>query len=244
MLAALSLSAAPPDAPICTVTRTDAMQWFRCADDSVWIIEPTRPLRVFFTANDVPTLRGWSAQHPDIALWINGSYHNGDYARPEMVGTLAIDGTTLSAFRPDDPQLSRIIAINDQGRIASVDPARTTLDPSAPHHRTLLQTGPAILIEGELPTAEIAASLNGSDRYKRTAIGRTDMGEAVIVIAKTPRSLTDLGTIVRQVNRYRERRLSLINLDGGPSTAIHAPAQPGLSYGADKVTPIVIGVMQ
>ena len=104
------------------------------------------------------------------------------------------------------------------------------------------QSGPAILVGGTTARAEIAASVNGSDRYKRTAIGRTASGESVIVIARTPRTLVDLGEAVRNINGYRERGLTLVNLDGGPSTAIHAPDADGPSYGADKLTPIVIAV--
>ncbi|MBC7596353.1 MAG: phosphodiester glycosidase family protein [Kineosporiaceae bacterium] len=179
---------------------------------------------------------------PSALLLINGTYHDGDYEQPTMVGLLEIEDHLLSPVKTHDLQLSRILTVDPDGRIASIRALTDEMKQDPRPAAARFQSGPAIVENGRLTTGEIAASANGNDAYKRTAIGRTEKGETVIVISKTPRTLVDLGAQVLRVSDYRRRKLTLMNLDGGPSTAIHSAAIPSMSYGADKVTPIVIGV--
>ena len=117
---------------------------------------------------------------PNAILLINGSYHDGDYDQPTMVGLLELESLILSPLKPKDRQLSRVLAIDPIGRIASI----RALSDEVGQNRTLtsarLQSGPAIIVDGRLTGNEIASSLNGNDAYKRTAIGRTDNGQTVI----------------------------------------------------------------
>lgn len=224
----------------CVSTVSAAVQWTRCSNDTLWIIETSRPITVAFSPKAAPTLRKRFHATPNALLLINGSYHDGAYDQPTMVGLLELGNRILSPFKPKDLQLSRVLAIDPAGRIASIRALSDEVGPNRTPTSARLQSGPAILVDGRLVGDEIAASLNGNDAYKRTAIGRTDNGETVIVISKTPRKLLELGALVLRMNDYRKRKLTLINLDGGPSTAIYSEAIRGMSYGADKVTPIVI----
>jgi exopolysaccharide biosynthesis protein len=222
----------------CMFLKTPSYVVYRCDNDQLWIIETTRPLVAHFATSPVPTLREKAKISPEFSLLFNGGYHDGNYANAKLEGLFVLDGKPLNALKPDDGQLSHVLAIDRDGRIASIRVASNELVSSAQTEPTHIQTGPLITEDGRIAEAFIAASLNGKDAYKRTAIGRTRAGETVIVIAKTPRTLKRLGTYVLQVNQYAKRCLTLLNLDGGPSTAIHSNITSDLSYGADKVTPV------
>lgn len=222
----------------CTRTEKDGIVWRDCAGGSVWIIETRRPLALFHATRGVPTLREHVAESPEAIVAVNGSYHDGNYARPVFEGLLEADGVTLGTLRADDRQLTHVMSIDPEGRITTIlsSSEAPAARPVASRYR--VQSGPLILNDGALSAATIAGSVNGVDAYKRTAIGRTRAGETVIVVAKTPRTLADLGRLVLRIEGFADRGLTLLNLDGGPSTAIHSLALPGVSYGADKVTPV------
>jgi exopolysaccharide biosynthesis protein len=204
----------------------------------LWIIETRRELRAFHSSRDVPTLRKRLASAPGAVLLVNGGYHDGDYARPRVEGLLRIGNRTFGALKPADLQLTHVLSIDSNGSIAEIEPASTTSLAARAADQDQIQSGPLILDAGSVAINAITRSVNGADPYKRTAIGRTRAGDTIIVVARTPHALTELARIVAGTNRYAERGLTLVNLDGGPSTGIHSETVPQLSYGADKVTPV------
>ncbi len=238
LLGALLLISARPGPTSCTEAKTRSFEYSICELGSVWIIETSQPLRPFFSKNRVPTLRVRAGKSHEFAALLNGAYHDGNYAKPTMEGLLFIEGEQISPAKIGDLQLTHFLVLDDGGKIAGIQHASMLPAnyPLSGHSYT--QSGPLITDRG-VPTPDyIERSLNGSDAYKRTAIGMTAAGDTVIVIAKTPRTLSELGEIVLNTRNYRRRGLTLLNFDGGPSTAFHASGATELSYGADKVTPV------
>ena len=237
----------------CRQTMTTALIWRDCAERGVWIVETRRSLTAFFAPAPVPTLRARMAVSPGPAtqarqpaampaLLVNAGYHDGNYADARPEGLLVIDGTVIAALKPGDRQLTHVLSIDVAGTITAIRPAIAGAVQAPGAGMTQVQSGPLITEDGQPTLRWIAGSLNGTDAYKRTAIGRTRDGATVIVIARMPCSLPALARIVLAAGRYRARGLTLLNLDGGPSTAIHADIPSGLSYGADKVTPVGFAV--
>jgi uncharacterized protein YigE (DUF2233 family) len=242
-------TAANASDPACIELRSASFVAHRCDEDRLWVVETTRPIVARYYSSKSPTLRQLSTREPSIALWVNASYHDGDYASARLEGLFVVHGKQIAPLKPGDAQLSHIVNISSQGRIIAVEEAPNanssiTSPPSSKRGDTRIQTGPLILDRGEIASQFIAASLNGADAYKRTAIGVTAGGATVFVVARTPRSLDQLARAVLDVSNYRERKLSLVNLDGGPSTALHSTEQRGLSYQADKLTPVMFGVQR
>jgi Phosphodiester glycosidase len=229
-------------APRCKHTRIDALTWSRCAGDTVWIIETTRPLASWVIEGAVPTLRQHASASAEYSLMFNAGYHDGNYANAKLEGLHRFNGIVANAIKRDDPQLTHVLTINRAGRIASIRAAKAerALDDSL--NATAIQSGPLILDQGRIARNFIRKSLNGSDAYKRTALGVTRRGETVIVIATAPYTLFELANIVLRINGYARRGLTLLNFDGGPSTAIHSVEIHELTYGADKVTPVAFGL--
>jgi uncharacterized protein YigE (DUF2233 family) len=245
-LAALACSsvstAAFAENAACWRTNAAAFTWSQCAGGTVWIVETVRPLVPFHIEGTVPSLRQKAASSTEFSLVFNGAYHDGNYAKATLEGLFFVDGKTKSDLKPNDRQLTHVFSLDRNGRLAAVREASEALNEKLDATGAHIQSGPLMLDDGKLATRFIEGSLNGSDAYKRTALGRTRAGETVIVIAKTPRTLPELAKIVLSANDYASRGLTLINLDGGPSTAIHTNAVRGLSYGADKITPVGFGL--
>jgi hypothetical protein len=222
----------------CTHSVLPSFRWSECLGGALWVIETRGPIEPFFSATDVPTLRARAQRSPRSSLLVNGGYHDGHYAEPRLEGLLSIRGKIVGALKAGDVQLTHVMSIDSAGRIASFRAADPGIAGRLEANHSHVQSGPLILDGGKIAVAAIEQSLNGNDPYKRTAIGRTATGETIIVVAKTPQTLANLARLVLRINDYGARRLTLLNLDGGPSTAIHSNQSPRLSYGADKITPV------
>jgi uncharacterized protein YigE (DUF2233 family) len=234
---------APRATKACVASKSPSFALFRCEENSVWIVETRRAIVPFYYAVNPMTLRQLGIARTDMAMLMNGSYHDGDYANARLEGLFAANGKQYAALKPLDNQLSHVISITESGAVSAIQRADEAFATNARIDTgTHIQTGPLLTQNGLLTKEFIDAAINGKDRYKRTAVGVTADGTIVFVIAKTPRSLLDLANVVLDKNDYRVRKLTLVNLDGGPSTAIYSTEQPSLSYQPDKVTPIVLGI--
>jgi uncharacterized protein YigE (DUF2233 family) len=227
----------------CVVKRSASFESHRCLADRLWVIETRRALRPIYHPVNALTLRQLATADPNLALLVNGSYHDGDYGNAKLEGLFVVDGKSYAPLKSLDAQLSHVISFSDAGRISTISLA----DQNAPDAvrwtvGTHIQSGPLIIDSGRIATAFIDASINGHDRYKRTALGVTSDGATVIVIAKTPMSLREFASSVLTINRLLERRLTLLNFDGGPSSTLHSNEQRALSYQADKMTPIAFAI--
>jgi Phosphodiester glycosidase len=227
----------------CVIKRSASFESTRCDQDRLWVIETRRPMVPIYHAVGPLTLRQLADADKQFALLVNGSYHDGDYTNARLEGLFVVNGKTYAPLKSLDKQLSHVVSFSSSGMITSVSLAVETAHVASQWKAgTHIQTGPLITEAGSVTPGFIDAAINGKDRYKRTAIGATADGATVIVIAKTPYSLHELARAVLAINRYRERKLTLVNFDGGPSTALHSNEQSGLSYQADKLTPILFGL--
>jgi uncharacterized protein YigE (DUF2233 family) len=226
----------------CRHTRSATLVWSRCAGDTIWIIETTRPLASWAIEGAVPTLRQQAQASNEYSLVFNAGYHDGNYADAKLEGLHVFNGVVANPIKANDVQLTHVLAINTAGHIASIRSANAANPYDENTISIAIQSGPLILDNGRIAHDFIGKSLNGNDAYKRTALGVTRAGDAVIVIATAPYALVELAQKVLKTSRYARRGLTLLNFDGGPSTAIHSVEIRALSYGADKVTPVAFGV--
>jgi Phosphodiester glycosidase len=226
--------------PGCVEERADRIVVVHCVDRGLTVVETQRSLELIYHAVAPPTPRQLAAA--GWAVVVNGSYHDGDYANAMLEGQFTVRGKHWGVARPDDRQLSHVVAFDTQGRIESIAPADAAALARATAAAASVQTGPLITENGRWVEAYARQSLNGVDAYKRSAVGRTGEGASVIVIARQPRTLEALARDVLALRRYAQRGLTLVNLDGGPSTALALARWPQWHYQPDKLTPVAIGV--
>lgn len=201
-----------PDAPL--VWRPDASSF------EAWLIEvPVADNRDFFLL-DAPARAGsprigtffLPAQHQ---FMINGGYFGADYSPS---GYCRIDGKVIKAAV--NRKLSGFIALNRQGSLS----LHTRL-PDAKTFPSVLQSGPHVIDPG----GKIGIRRANGRRAARTLIGRKHNGDIFVLVAG-PIELYDLAHLVKKHMPDVER---LLNLDGGPSTALRCG-----DVAIDNLTPV------
>jgi len=135
-------------------------------------------------------------------LMINGGYFSADF---QPVGLCRIDGKAIGRTKPN--RLSGFVAVDKAGSIHLF----TLKDDLAPYP-SVLQSGPYVIDPG----GRIGIRSRSGRAAARTLIGRTDDGTLLIIVTK-PIPLYDLSVAIKKKIPRIER---LLNLDGGPSTAL------------------------
>ena len=149
-------------------------------------------------------LNYWDRTHQ--LMMINGGYFEADFS---PTGYYKLQGRLSSKKRPAN--LSGFVAFDDAGKILLLT-AKDSLD----KYPTVLQSGPYVIDPG----GAIGIKSRSGKKAKRTLIGLTEDHSLVIVVSK-PILLYDLARAIKKKMPSIER---LLNLDGGPSTALKTAA--------------------
>jgi hypothetical protein len=137
-----------------------------------------------------------------IQFMINGGYFNPDFS---PTGYCKINGRTITAAK--SPSLSGFIAIDEKGALSILTSAENPM-----RFDTVLQNGPFVIDPG----GRMGIRSRTGKTARRTLVGQTYDNE-IIILVTFPFDLYDLA---RAVKRHLPETERLLNLDGGPSTAI------------------------
>ncbi len=146
---------------------------------------------------------------------INGGYFEADYSPS---GYCRIDGKVIKAGV--NRKLSGFIALNRHGTLS----LHTRL-PDAQTYPSVLQSGPHVIDPGGTIGIRRAKGRHAA----RTLVGRKHNGD-MFVLVTSPIDLYDLAHLVKNHMPDVER---LLNLDGGPSTALRCG-----EVAIDNLTPV------
>jgi hypothetical protein len=141
----------------------------------------------------------------DYAFMINGGYFNPDFS---PTGFCRIDGQVIN--KTVARKLSGFVALDRKGSLSLL----TRNDDLSPYP-TVIQNGPYVIDPG----GGIGIHSNDGVRAERTLIGETNDHRLLILVIK-PITLYDLAAAIKKAMPEIER---LLNLDGGPSTALKTP---------------------
>jgi len=153
---------------------------------------------------------------------INGSYfwytHMGMYY---PAGLWIENGIEKSPMNMSDPNLSHIVFLSlgalmiapNEVWVHSLDGCYHTIWCRA------FQAGPLVLSGNILQS--FPDSWHASGPHERTLIGKTESGKVYFIIFRKPRSLTEVADIIVQDDRFTTDPITLLNLDGWPSTAYY-----------------------
>ncbi len=135
-------------------------------------------------------------------VMVNGGYFNSDFS---PTGLCRVEGRTLSGGA--SPKLSGFVGIDKAGKVHILTQQDDVMD-----YPTLLQAGPFVIDPGGL----IGIRSRSGAQARRTLVGLTKVGDLVIIVTE-PVYLLDFSRFVAKRFPSIDR---LINLDGGPSTAL------------------------
>jgi uncharacterized protein YigE (DUF2233 family) len=211
--------------------------------DDLIIIESRAGVTLIYHPVSPFTINELANSNTAFKAVINGSYHDGEYDNAMPIGLFQVRGKKYADFLHNDMQLTHTVTFDETGKISTIDEVDTLAKKASlkPNY-SYMQTGPLILNNGAIAMNFIQGSLNGMDAYKRSAIGRLNDATIVTVIATRSITLPQLAERLLRINNYAQRGLTLVNLDGGYSTASASTTLPRARYQPDKVTPIAIGL--
>jgi exopolysaccharide biosynthesis protein len=211
---------------------TDSQQGLRI------IYVRNRSLRYLYRPENKLTVRKL-AEAENMVVAVNGAYFSGNYTNAQHAGLLYMNGKTIVKQSLSDPQISHVVSILQDGTIeftANKDFALTN------KVATAFQSGPLVLADNNIATTFIAESTNGNGKYKRTLLGKTADGDLFFVITNQPYTLTEVATMLLQNPLLADKLISVINLDGGASTAMYSRDNVDFNFNTSWFLPILIGV--
>jgi len=234
------------DRTVDSVTRdkfilSDGIQWYQDADKQFNLAIFRKPFTLTFAPANAQTLKEQSFL-ADYNLAVNGTYYRGSFVESEHAGLLQIKGEKLWDLVPDK-QLTHIVAYDEtQDSLEFIPTEDFNEERYENKDYTLFQTGPLIIDANEVQVELINNSLNGDTRSLRTVFGVTDTGDKFILITRVNYTLTKLAQDIVGFPIFAGKHITVINLDGGNSTAMYSKELDQFNYRESSRLPVVIGV--
>ena len=192
-----------------------------------------------FVPKGVPTLLS-VAQAKNYRFMINGSFFDGVRLDAQHSGWLRILGKSFGTVW-NNRQLTHVVRFDTTSGTVHIISSKD-FKPSNSDHTIEFQTGPLVIEDNKVALSLISHSINGSGRYTRTMIAVRNGSELLFITVRKPVSLDALARFLLTLSIFQQKRLDVINLDGGPSVAFYARAFPQLHYNVDDRLPLLLGV--
>ena len=150
-------------------------------------------------------------------------------------------GEQLTPLKPDR-QLSHIVRFNPKTAVLDFVDAKR-FQPSTQNTEIEFQTGPLIVANNKVTTDYIRQSINGLSPFARTLLAYTEEDrKKYFIIAQKIVKLDQLANDLLTLSVFSGKTLHVVNLDGGPSVALHSKTHPELNFNESAVLPIVLGL--
>jgi len=195
----------------------------------LFIYHPSYPLSVRETALGL-----------DLRFVINGSFFENDRQNAAHAGWLSLQGLKHTDLKRE-PQLSHVVRADPaSGQVTFIDYRK--FEPDSSSRYIEFQTGPLVLEENRIAEAEIRASINGLRRHTRSLLAFDDAGAHYFIALFEPLRLDELAARLLELPVFTGRKLSAVNLDGGPSVAFFSRDHAELNYNEEDHLPILLAV--
>lgn len=192
------------------------------------IYEPVQPLSLKETAE----------KHPFTYI-MNGSYFEGSRVHAGWLSIFGDQRTPLKA----DRQLTHLSVLDTT--LGYLDfPDLDLWDSSMTSISTIeFQTGPLVIYKNQIDTLSIQASINGESSHLRTLLAYTAEDDMkYFIISRRVGPLDKMAEHLLSLTLFEGKTLSVMNLDGGSSTALYSRNHPELNFNIHRPLPILLGV--
>ena len=209
-------------------TETYGMTIVGFTDGFEIIYEPTDPI----------SLKEAAEKHP-YSYIINGSYFE---ASRIHAGWLSIFGVQYEPLK-EDRQLTHMAVFDSS--LGYLDFPDLNLWDSSMTSATSIefQTGPLVIHANQIDSLSIQASINGESSNLRTFLAFTEEDAMkYFIITRRTGPLDKMAEHLLSLSVFEGKTLSVMNLDGGSSTALYSRTQPELNYNIKRPLPILLGV--
>jgi len=172
---------------------------------------------------------------------INASYFAGSAKDASHCGLLKIYNSVIDSSLIEDKQLKYIASFNKAEHKINFFYYKDFVSQNDPN--TLdFQTGPLIVQNNKLAEEAIKSSINWKRKAQRTLIASLDNKEIFLVVVRKKTGLIELGNALLKLSVFKNKKLDVMNLDGGSSTALYSRNFPKLDYNSNAQLPLLIGI--
>ncbi len=134
----------------------------------------------------------------------------------------------------DDPNITHFVGISG----STIDIiANNDYYGRAGIYEHMFQSGPLVLSGNTLQ--DFGQSWHAGESHERTLIGKTKTGKVYFFISRKQLSLSQIGEQIARDPRFQQDPITVLNLDGGPSTAYYDGT---LAFRENKNLPIFIRI--
>lgn len=180
------------------------------------------------------------ASEMNFRYMVNATYFSGPSTDARHAGWLWIYGT-LYEHTAEDKQLTHVVCIDRLNKKISYTYYK---DFTTEFNKECLefQTGPLIIENSKLAETYINSSINGLKKAPRTMLASLDNKQMFFIISESYQDLITLGNYIMKLSVFYGKKLDVVNLDGGPSTALYSKNDSKLNYNNYAVLPFLLGV--
>lgn len=161
----------------------------------------------------------------------------------EHAGLLKIWGIQYAPIKTeqDSNQLTHMITFNKKNNTLGFVHRNDYKDISSKDY-IIFQTGPSVIMSNRAEKDNIFNSKNGRIQRPRTLMGMTTNKEKHFFIFRYNYSLNEIADIMLHLDQFEGKNLSVINLDGGSSSAFYSSDYPQYNFGTEKRLPNLIAL--
>lgn len=172
---------------------------------------------------------------------INATYFAGSNTKATHCGWLKQYGNKIISEKMNDAQLRYIVQYNRRSKLIGFFPYKDFIT-SNDTNALEFQTGPLVVENDSVATESIRSSINGRRKASRTLLASTDNKNVYFIIARKQADLQELGNFLAKLSVFGKQKLDVINMDGGPSTAVYSLNNPELNYNIKYKLPFILGI--
>ncbi len=207
--------------------------------NDIYIASFTDPIELLYD-NTEPTSFRKNSENNNFLLSINGGYFTESLTH---AGLLAMGGEIIEPIARNDIQVSHIVLYNTQSNSVDILLAKDfNLNLAEKPNMMAFQTGPLIIQSNIVQYQYIEDSLNGTGKHKRSLFGFTDDGTKFFIATKKTYDLKTLSDLILKFPFFENKKITVVNLDGGSSVAIYSKDNEDFIFGTARELPIIIGV--
>ncbi len=209
------------------------------AEAKITLVSFRKPFDFIFIPKDAPPIAQFG-EKSEYNFLMNGSFFDGTRLDAQHAGWLKIFGKEIAPLK-QDAQLSHVVVYSPRsGKMKFIEFEQFV--PDANSETIEFQAGPVIISENRIADSFIKNSINGMREHIRTLIGYSNDRMTHFIIVRQKMTLPSVAERLLQLSLFKDKSISVINLDGEPSTALWIRPFPELNYGEQERLPILFGV--
>jgi len=211
---------------------------YKLADMTIVTVPDT--LNFIFVPNEVKPFEEMAKEN-NFRYMINSTYFAGNNLKAKHCGILKNYEQIISPDLMQDKQIKYVVSYNRKDR--KIDYSYfENFKPSSDANTLEFQTGPLVIENNKLSDTAIRSSINWERKTKRTLIASLDNKDIFLIIVRENVDMINLGKFLLKLSIFKDRKLDVMNLDGGSSTALYSKNHPKLGYRLSARLPLLIGI--